>query len=238
MCRTKWRSKRVCRLFCRRSHLSLIRQVQKQGPYHFCGYSFGGLVAYEIARQLSEGTEGARLVALLDTPDPALVQNLSEADSAQFRKTYLFDRLKKYGLHLIRGEIKSFVSRGFAFVTSRARQFVTPAIKKAFRIVNQPLPIMLRSNDPDFLKAWKSYVPKNYSQEIVCFRVEERGPEYTPDPSMGWEACVVGPVQVHVVPGGHIDMMSARAVRVIADILANYLDANSVERRVEVSGTS
>lgn len=34
----------------------LIREIQPQGPYHLAGFSFGGLLAYEMARQLaSEG---------------------------------------------------------------------------------------------------------------------------------------------------------------------------------------
>jgi thioesterase domain-containing protein len=217
-------------------YLDVIRKFQKRGPYYFCGYSFGGLVAYEVARRLSDGDDSARLVALLDTPNPALISNLSEADSAQFRKTYLVDRLKKYSLHLMRGELKSFMSRGLAFVTSRTGRFFMPAIKKAFRIVRQPLPIILRSNDPGFLKAWNSYVPKNYSREIVCFRVEERGPEHAPDPSMGWEACVTGGIQVHVVPGGHVDMMSGPSVCVIADKLADYLDQAPIHSKQPVSG--
>jgi thioesterase domain-containing protein len=54
-------------------------------------------VAYEIAMRLIDEGESAGLVALLDTPNPALISNLSVSDSAQFRKTYLIDRLKKYG---------------------------------------------------------------------------------------------------------------------------------------------
>ena len=36
-----------------------IRAAQPHGPYAWCGYSFGGLVALAIARQLSQ--EGERL---------------------------------------------------------------------------------------------------------------------------------------------------------------------------------
>ncbi|MCP4001218.1 MAG: hypothetical protein GY727_09935 [Gammaproteobacteria bacterium] len=33
-------------------YLSEVRQVQPEGPYHLCGFSAGGLIAYEMARQL------------------------------------------------------------------------------------------------------------------------------------------------------------------------------------------
>jgi thioesterase domain-containing protein len=204
--------------------LDVIRRIQKTGPYYFCGYSFGGVVAYEMAmRLLSEG-DSASLVALLDTTNPALISNLSGSDSLQFRKTYLIDRLKKYAHHLLRGEVQAFMGRGLAFVTARAGRFFMPPIKVGFRIMNRSLPETLRSNDPGFLKAWNSYVPKRYPKSLICFRVEDRGPEHDQDPSMGWDACVTGGVQVHVVPGGHVDMMRMPSVRTVADKLAAYLD--------------
>jgi thioesterase domain-containing protein len=217
--------------------LNQIRNIQKFGPYNLCGYSFGGLVAYEIATRLIDEGDSAGLVALLDAPNPALLSNLSEADSAQFRRTYLIDRLKKYGLRLARGDIKSFVSSGIAFFTSRAGQFFMPTIKKAFSMLNKPLPATLRSNDPGFLKAWCAYIPKRYQNGIVCFRVEDRGPEHERDPSMGWETCAVGGTQVHVVPGGHVNMMKMPAVRVIADKLAAYLDSGSKREKEPAAST-
>jgi thioesterase domain-containing protein len=217
-------------------YLDVIRGIQKDGPYFFCGYSFGGLVAYEIAARLIDEGNSASLVALLDAPNPALALSLSEVDSAQFRKTYLIDRLKRYGLQLVQGDIKAFTSRALAFAVSRAGRIFMPSIKIAFRIANRPLPGMLRANDPAFLKAWRSYVPKRYPKSLVCFKVEERGPEHDRDPSMGWAACVMGDVHVHVVPGGHVDMMRMPSVRVIADKLASYLDSGSNRNRGPIGG--
>jgi thioesterase domain-containing protein len=211
--------------------LDQIRDIQKFGPYYLCGYSFGGLVAYEIATRLIDEGDSAGLVALLDAPNPALLSNLSEADSVQFRKTYLIDRLKKYASRLARGDIEAFMSSGLAFLTSRAGPFCMPIIKAAFRMMNKRLPGTLRSNDPGFLKAWNSYVPKQYHDTVVCFRVQDRGPEHDRDPSMGWETCAVGGTQVYVVPGRHVDMMSAPSVSIVADKLAAYLDSGSNRKK-------
>lgn len=204
-------------------YLNAIRTTQPTGPYYLCGYSFGGLVAYEMARQLSSCGHDVALVALLDAPNPALLKNLTQVASAQFRKTYLIDRLRKYFLHLLRGELRSFTNRGLAFVTSRTGQFFMPIVKRAFWTLNKPLPVTLRSNDPGFLRAWNSYEPKPYGGDIACFRVEERGLEHANDPSMGWEVCAKGKTHVHVMPGGHVDMMVAPAVFEIAERLASYL---------------
>ncbi len=52
-------------------YASAVRAIQPAGPYLVGGYSFGGLVAYEMARQLrAEGVDVA-LLALLDPASPA-----------------------------------------------------------------------------------------------------------------------------------------------------------------------
>jgi thioesterase domain-containing protein/acyl carrier protein len=47
-------------------YLREIKQRQPNGPYHLCGYSSGGLVAFEIARRLSEAGDEVGLVGLFD----------------------------------------------------------------------------------------------------------------------------------------------------------------------------
>jgi thioesterase domain-containing protein/acyl carrier protein len=48
-------------------YLREIKARQSNGPYYLCGYSFGGLVAFEIARRLSESGNEVGLVGLFDT---------------------------------------------------------------------------------------------------------------------------------------------------------------------------
>ena len=53
-----------------RRFLQIMRVVQPHGPYNLVGHSFGGLVALEVARQLTEAGEQVELVTLLDTYFP------------------------------------------------------------------------------------------------------------------------------------------------------------------------
>ncbi|MFI6553580.1 amino acid adenylation domain-containing protein [Streptomyces griseus] len=50
--------------------LRAVREVQPAGPYRLGGWSFGGLVAYEMAHTLTEQGEDVALLALLDTGFP------------------------------------------------------------------------------------------------------------------------------------------------------------------------
>jgi amino acid adenylation domain-containing protein len=53
-----------------RVHLEGIRSVQPRGPYRLAGYSFGGLVALEMAHQLRRAGETVELLFLLDPSEP------------------------------------------------------------------------------------------------------------------------------------------------------------------------
>uniref|UniRef100_UPI0012EA3CC0 non-ribosomal peptide synthetase n=1 Tax=Actinokineospora pegani TaxID=2654637 RepID=UPI0012EA3CC0 len=48
-------------------YLTLVRGVQPHGPYRLLGWSFGGVVAHEMAAQLQERGEDVELLALLDS---------------------------------------------------------------------------------------------------------------------------------------------------------------------------
>jgi amino acid adenylation domain-containing protein len=61
------------------SYIDAIRVEQPEGPYQLFGFCFGGVVVYEMARQLEAAGETASLVAMLDTVLPgAFVLNPRE----------------------------------------------------------------------------------------------------------------------------------------------------------------
>ncbi len=60
-------------------YIAEMRQVQPHGPWLIGGFSGGGLIAWEIARQLEAAGEEVPLLVLLDTPLP-LRPRLSNAD--------------------------------------------------------------------------------------------------------------------------------------------------------------
>jgi len=58
--------------------VQMIRAVQPVGPYHIAGWSFGGVLAYEIAVQLIGADQEVAFLGMLDTSYPARERNLSE----------------------------------------------------------------------------------------------------------------------------------------------------------------
>jgi len=48
-------------------YLEHVRAVQPHGPYHFLGWSFGGVIAHEMATQLQAAGEQVRFLCMLDS---------------------------------------------------------------------------------------------------------------------------------------------------------------------------
>ena len=53
-----------------RNHVNELLEIDPKGPYRFAGYSFGGLVAYEIACQVRELEYPVEFLMLLDSTPP------------------------------------------------------------------------------------------------------------------------------------------------------------------------
>src|SRR5213078_1541204 len=53
------------------AHIDSLRTVQPEGPYLLGGFCNGGLMAYEIARQLHEQGETVDLLVMIDPATPA-----------------------------------------------------------------------------------------------------------------------------------------------------------------------
>ncbi|MFN7981656.1 MAG: amino acid adenylation domain-containing protein [Vicinamibacterales bacterium] len=51
-------------------YIGVMRRVQAEGPYQLLGMSSGGLIAFEMARQLRAAGHAVRLLAMLDTTVP------------------------------------------------------------------------------------------------------------------------------------------------------------------------
>ncbi|WNG56962.1 acyltransferase domain-containing protein [Archangium gephyra] len=71
-------------------YLEVLRSVRPSGPYLLVGASFGGAVAYEMARRLSAEGHPVPLCALLDSPGPGPLPQRFEDEAKRMRGEALF----------------------------------------------------------------------------------------------------------------------------------------------------
>ncbi len=101
----------------------LMREVQACGPYHLAGYSFGGWLVYEMARQLRAAGEAVGTVAIIDATakleqrDFAVDPSGSD-DSLNARLRLLS---KRYWPDVLEGRIVYFRAKDSAYLTCSDR---------------------------------------------------------------------------------------------------------------------
>jgi acyl transferase domain-containing protein/thioesterase domain-containing protein/acyl carrier protein len=112
-------------------YIAEMRQVQPTGPYLLGGFSGGGLIAWEIARQLEALGEQVPLVVLLDTPIP-MRPSLSKPDKLLIRLSEI--RAEGAGFFTRWWAEKQAYKAGLAATAEEgSAQFNNAAIEAAFR---------------------------------------------------------------------------------------------------------
>jgi len=206
------------------SHLQQLFSVQARGPYRLIGYSFGGLVAFEMARLLAKQGEYVGFLGLVDTLHPSFVTDLSPAEILKFRKTLLADRIRKYARNLIQGKIQSVSADASRFLLKKVRPIAWNITKRLYEALNRPLP-----SRPQALineQMWRSYTPKEYPGHLVLFRVQKAmdgGKEFDGDLALGWRKYAKNGVDIQFVQGGHGTVMEMPHVLSLVTKLEPYL---------------
>nr|WP_245328931.1 condensation domain-containing protein [Bradyrhizobium centrolobii] len=206
-----------------RLYNSEIRRVQAHGPYRICGYSFGGVVALEMARQLIAEGEAVPVLVMLDTSNWGYYRHLPFAEWSRFWSVRMIDRAKRYYRRIVDHKMDVAISSAFFFVRKNVRLRLWTLVQRLSRIADRPMPVQLRDNMTMFKAIARSYEAMPLPARIILFRVEERDPEYSLNKSLGWELVASKGVDVHYVPGDHLSFMREPHVSRVAEQLRKYL---------------
>jgi thioesterase domain-containing protein len=209
-----------------RRHLRDLLTVQRQGPYCLLGYSFGGLVAYEMALQLTESGATVGLLGLFDTPHPGFHATLSAQELEVALRVYRADRARKYWTNLRTGRLDRLTRDTLIYVGKKLR----PLTWRMLRLVVRESPETSRRLRTDAM--WHAYRPREFVGRMLLIRAQGRDPEFAGDPTMGWRKSALGGVDVLFAPGIHAAMMEAAHSGQLADLLAPSIRALAPSRHV------
>jgi len=176
-----------------------IRRVQPEGPYRIGGYSFGGLVAYEMAQQLRAQEQEVSLLALFDTYPGKM-----ESRASQMRN------LSKLPLK----EAVTFLVKKGSFVLMTLRK----------RLELRMLPRPLRNVRQACAKAAAGYNVQPYDGQVTLFRAKEKSAGSLDDPYAIWWRVAAGGVDLREISGDHLSLLKEPQVRLLAEELNDALD--------------
>ncbi len=193
-------------------YLTEIRTVQPNGPYFLGGYSFGSIVAFEMAQQLKKQGQDVPLLVLLDPPGltgksssflvPGFSNGLTSTtpfrDEAHhhLRNLALLGPQEKlaYVLVRVKGRIKSKITG----------KILKKVLCKVYLSMGRSIPPSLRS--PYILDIYRraglKYVAQPYPGRVILFKAEKRSYH----PLFDWPKLIVGELETHQVPGDHLDL--------------------------------
>jgi amino acid adenylation domain-containing protein len=208
-------------------YLRALREVQPHGPYFLIGHSSGGLVAFEMARQLQAQDQEVGLVALLDgfadsysMPLPA---RLARRARIQLRRIWRNAR----GFSQVRGwDRLDYIGRKTRNLARQGKSRMWQAL--AIRDEGQ-MRDALRDVEESARLAESRYVPQVYAGRVTLFRAAQRSPDH--DPQEGWKEIAAGGVDVHDVPGAHLSILSEPNVGILAKELKVCMQAAIPARR-------
>jgi thioesterase domain-containing protein/acyl carrier protein len=188
-------------------YLLELRDAQPQGPYFLAGWSFGGLVAYEMAHRLRCAGEAVALLALLDA-------------SASPRGTYPVD---DFGV--ITALCEDMATFDFtplrAMQRTDALQVVLSHMQKNGLLPDanlesvQPLLDVAKAN----IAAQRAYRPPRYDGEVTLFVATEGENLEIANKTLGWSDAINGKIVVHRLAAPHGTMVIQPHAEPLADLL-------------------
>ncbi|PKG39105.1 hybrid non-ribosomal peptide synthetase/type I polyketide synthase [Psychromonas sp. Urea-02u-13] len=78
-----------------REYLTMIKKIQPQGPYQISGWSFGGVVAFELANQMIKQGHQVTQCIMIDSYKPGL-NDLAELNDMNIRKYFYHDCVGRF----------------------------------------------------------------------------------------------------------------------------------------------
>jgi thioesterase domain-containing protein/acyl carrier protein len=198
------------------NYVSEIRSFYPHGPYLIGGHSFGGIVAFEMAHQLTAQGAEPGIVVMLDAVVPGSAKHIGR--SAQISS--LVASLRSDGPRYLfrKAYVKSLVWR------KRLMRSVNLAACSFNHLLGRKLARNLRYALMEEMhgRALSRYAFRPYPGTISLIRAVDRGYQGATsiseldDPTLGWEAFAQGGVEVHEANCDHMRMLVEPQVRDVA----------------------
>lgn len=202
-------------------HCRQIQLIRPQGPYLLAGWSFGGVLALEVARQLSAAGEQIEFLGLLDA-NPVL-DPISGRPPAQTPYLELFDRLiEEIDRRGLSGEQSVDVAELAADPAWAALMggVAPPGVRVSH--LRHNLTVAARA-----MAALNAYVPAEYGGgDVQLFQAGVTAADTRRELATQLRRVVTGRLRVRVVPGDHNSMLAGPQVAELAEAIDAALQSS------------
>lgn len=200
-----------------------IRAVQPEGPYLLGGRCFGGIVAFELARQFQAQGQEVALLAILDSGPPKKGRTDSPGKNGSSRSLSHYAR--RLVFHLQNGEVNRLVADNTRVIVRNATRRLEAMVEY---VRGSAYDRRLRRIEDAHAKAQSNYVPYAYPGRITLIQSSEFNARADKDWHLNWSNLARGGMDVHVVEGNHITMFEEPQVQSLGESLRASIDATKL----------
>ncbi|MBC7538416.1 MAG: amino acid adenylation domain-containing protein [Bacteriovorax sp.] len=165
------------------NYIREIKLAQPEGPYLFAGGSMGGMIALEVAIQLTKRGDAIEKLIMFDTFGPNL-------------------DLKSYSNELDR----PFLSKIKNALSYRSKIIVNIVQSRIYRGLGLPVPmaiLLVEIERKNFEAIWKYFPKEQYNGELHLVRSTLKPTGWYSDPVMGWKGVIRGEIKTFEIDSTH-----------------------------------
>ncbi|MEM9778229.1 MAG: alpha/beta fold hydrolase, partial [Chloroflexota bacterium] len=209
-------------------YIQSMKLAQPKGPYHLGGYCYGGVVAFEMARQLEAQGEQVSFVGIFEGYAPIY----SGGEASLFRNP----KLLSHWVRNIPYWLSDFMGLSRQQMLTRLRR----KVKRFWTNVADIFGVDVDLNPEDIvddtaelqsyqlelmkihLHALREYDPGRLESAVTLFRIRSQALSRMTDSTMGWHKLAAG-VDVRMIEGSHNNILEQPHVQSLAKSLKDCL---------------
>jgi thioesterase domain-containing protein len=197
-------------------YVAAARSIQPSGPYYLGGWSIGGIVAFDMARQLEKAGEEVGLLALIDSEFPE--KNPPQLDPV----TFLIEFALHSGLDATIEELLPLSeNQQLEVVLNKAKKaglFPAEISVAEFSRVFKDYARVFQTN----IHATRAYVPAASPRRVVLLRATQLAESMKYERKHEWTD-LVSSVDMRLMPGDHYTILREPNVKMLAEHVAQCL---------------
>ncbi len=201
------------------AYLTTMLQVQPSGPFRIAGYSFGGVVAHEMACQLLEQGHEVEFLGLFDTQNPS-----AEAHSySPFQRFNVFMKDNADVPFFKRmGQLRSRIIEGTRThrrIRAELEAARTSGPAEAYSDLRR---VQVREEN---WRAMQAYCPRPFKGRITLYKTTHLNDKVQYAPDYGWSQVALSGLDIVSVSGHHLALFAPENIGPLAHSIGKSLCA-------------
>ncbi|MCP4176912.1 MAG: hypothetical protein GY756_04025 [bacterium] len=214
-----------------KTYVKSIKSIQENGPYLIGGHSFGGYIAFEIARQMELEGEAVETVFIFDSVEPGYIKCDDFNEELMVSKIFdYFDKLHNIEIQYDMSKIISLREDDrWIFLHDLLKKynisFSIDMIKGKYNVIKSASTNMVHYNPRSKLKDINIILCK--AKDNIQ-RFQDKDQNQVIDNSLnevdyGWSKHAVKDIQTYEITGDHNSLLNYPNVEEIADVIMNLV---------------